>query len=50
MSRLRRKTPITSITTAHSNKAFKKTEYRRERAIACTATSSGNEDVLHGRG
>jgi hypothetical protein len=47
MSRSRRKTPITGITTAPSNKEFKKIEHRRERAVARTAMSSGKEDVLH---
>jgi hypothetical protein len=47
MSRSRRKTPITGITTARSNKEFKQIEHRRERAIARTAIAAGKEDILH---
>lgn len=47
MSRSRRRTPISGITTAKSNKPFKVIEHRRERAMARTALVAGNENLLH---
>jgi hypothetical protein len=47
MSRSRRKTPITGMTTARSNKAFKVIEHRRERALTRSAMAVGREDTLH---
>lgn len=43
MSQSRRKTPITSITTASSDKAFKTAEHRRERRAAKVAASQLDE-------
>ena len=43
MSRSRKKTPITGITTATSEKAFKKREHKRERTSAKQALEQGEE-------
>jgi hypothetical protein len=47
MSRSRRKTPISGITIASSNKEFKVAEHRRERALVRRALAAGTEDLLH---
>jgi hypothetical protein len=49
MSRSHRKTPITGITTATSDKDFKWREHQRARAITREALSAGNENTLHRR-
>ncbi len=41
MSRSRKKTPITGITTADSDKPFKEAEHRRERRAVRTAIKAG---------
>ena len=43
MSRSRKKTPISGITNADSDKAFKKREHRRERTKAKQALQQGEE-------
>jgi hypothetical protein len=45
MSRSCRKTPITGVTTAESEKAYKQQEHRRERAYVRDALRSGSEEV-----
>jgi len=41
MSRSRKKTPITGITIAESDKPFKEAEHRRERRVVRTAIKVG---------
>lgn len=43
MTRSRKKTPITGMTTAESDKAFKSAEHRRERSAVKTAIKRGVE-------
>ena len=43
MTRSRKKVPITAITTAESDKAFKKREHRRERSAVRDARATGSE-------
>ena len=43
MTRSRKKAPITGITTADSDKAFKKREHRRERSAVRDALATGTE-------
>lgn len=45
MSRSRRKTPISGITKAESDKWFKRSEHRRERRAVSTALISGEDDL-----
>jgi hypothetical protein len=52
MSRSRRKTPITAITLATSDKLFKTTEHRRERRATHTVlgqTHNGDDRRLHAK-
>jgi hypothetical protein len=42
-----RRTSITGITTAASDKAYKQQEHRRARAIVRHALQAGSEDALH---
>jgi hypothetical protein len=43
MTRSRKKVPITGITTADSDKAFKKREHRRERSAVRDALATGSK-------
>lgn len=43
MTRSHKKVPITGITTADSDKAFKKREHRRERSAVRDALATGSE-------
>ncbi|MEE9924011.1 MAG: hypothetical protein PBV01_11685 [Brucella anthropi] len=48
MSRSRKKTPVTSMTTAESDKLFKEAEQRRERRAVRSAIKAG-DDLPHPR-
>ncbi|HEV7305186.1 hypothetical protein [Ensifer sp.] len=43
MTRSRKKTPISGVTTAESDKPFKKREHRRERRAVADALAKGDE-------
>jgi hypothetical protein len=45
MSRSRRRTPITGITCAKTDKPFKKAEHQRERTAVRHALASGSDDL-----